>query len=142
VESAIKAIPAVGGQEQPRSVEFDPAEMTQCHAGRVNQMPGYTGSVEVGRALAIDHKAAALTSSPLETVVHVAKDHQRQWAYLANAGKGKGKILIAPITGRTFPIPSAGVAQLATQPRRTAVGQQHQRTIGWGRRRCGNDARR
>lgn len=70
-------------------------------------------------------------------MVHVPEDHQRHGALGADLLDRLGQVLVAPVAGGRFPVAAAGIAGLAAEATRTAVGKQNEGQTRVGRKgRC------
>ena len=108
---AIEAIPAVGRQlDLAATIQFHPREMAPGPAAGIDSMAGNTGGIEIDGALPVPLHGAALPGSMPQAMVHVAKNHQVQGPLLADQANRFLQVLIAPITGRTFPITAAEIS--------------------------------
>ena len=121
-------------------IQFDPREMTPGPAACIDAMARNTSGIEIDGALPVPLHGAALPGSMPQAMVHVAKDHQGQGPLLADQTDRFLQVLVAPITGRTFPITAAEISRFTPQPGWTAMGKQHQGTICWCLKGCCTNA--
>ena len=94
---------------QVRLVKFNPRPVAQLTPLSIHAPAGNTGGIEKYRAVAIALVGGSLSLTPLESVMHMAKDHQAGAPPRGQLIEGQRKISVAPVARGLFPIPPARI---------------------------------
>ena len=136
---SIRSIPAVTQVRKTPTAEFGPGQMKKGLAPLVHTAAGDAGGVHVGNSTTIPHQAGAQARSPLELMMHVAENDEIGHPCAGDAIKCQSQILITPVHGWSFPVPTAGTCGIRAEAAGAAMGHEHKRLFLRNQRRGRHD---
>ena len=133
---SVRSIPAVTQVRETPTAEFSPGQMKQGLTLVVYAAAGDTGGIHIGNPPPIPNQAGAQARTPLQLMMHVAKNDEIWHPCAGNAIKCQSQILITPVHRWSLPVPTAGACGIRAEAAGAAMGHEHKRLFRRNQR-CG-----